>query len=77
LTPKTKRPSEEPEQQSSSGGLIALLCVLTVLALTVADFIGDEKIDTFLIGAVVVMAFGFAGKLGEGFFKALAERFLR
>lgn len=52
---------KQPEQPSFAG-LIVLLCVGTVLGLTVADFTNDGTIDNqLLIGAVIVFALAFGG----------------
>lgn len=41
--------------------LLAYLIPLTLIGLTIADFIPDQKIDTFLIGALLVFGLGALG----------------
>jgi di/tricarboxylate transporter len=41
--------------------LLAYLIPLTLVGLTVADFIPDQKIDTFLIGALLIFGLGALG----------------
>lgn len=41
--------------------LLAYLIPLTLIGLTIADFIPDQKIDTFLIGALLIFGLGALG----------------
>lgn len=41
--------------------LLAYIIPLTLIGLTIADFIPDQKIDTFLIGALLIFGLGALG----------------
>jgi di/tricarboxylate transporter len=41
--------------------LLAYVIPLTLIGLTIADFIPDQKIDTFLIGALLIFGLGALG----------------
>ena len=41
--------------------LLAYLIPLVLIGLTIADFIPDQKIDTFLIGALLIFGLGALG----------------
>lgn len=41
--------------------LLAYLIPLTLVGLTIADFIPDQKIDKFLIGALLIFGLGALG----------------
>ena len=41
--------------------LLAYLIPLTLVGLTIADFVPDQKIDTFLIGALLIFGLGALG----------------
>lgn len=41
--------------------LLAYLIPLVLIGLTIADFVPDQKIDTFLIGALLIFGLGALG----------------
>lgn len=45
----------------TAASLLAYLIPLTLIGLTIADFIPDQKIDTFLIGALLIFGLGALG----------------
>lgn len=54
-------PKPPPQLNEWLRGLIVLLAVLTVVGLTIADFVDDGSVHREWIAALVFIAFTFAG----------------
>lgn len=73
MTPPSSR-QEPPRGGGSLPGLLASLAVLTVIGVTVAEVARNGHVDSVLVGALTVLAFGFLGYGTERTLEGILDR---